>query len=526
VPLLGHYAQVSESLADAGQIAASTSADAARRVPYDRITAQPGRVDLGLLRSVVAPFSDADHGLRTAADEVDRLDTSWLIPALNDRLTTYRNHLNSNLPEADRALEAVRLAPTLLGSGSTRHYLLLFANPAESRTLGGYAGAYGELTAAGGRLTLTRSGRTQDLPSGAPSDPAAVTGLGWPTSLYTPAALPGNVTAGGSFPAVARAAMSIFGPKLDTTVDGVIYVDPRGLAALLGLVGSVRVDGVDEPLTEQNVAQFLQQGQYETFPERSERFDFLSATAHDTFQLLTTRSLPSPVKIFEQLDPAVQGGHVLAYFDDRAASSLLAEVGASGGTTRPAGSQLLDLRTSNLSQNKTDAFLHRTVDYRASIDRTGAVDADVTVRLTNDAPLQLGPYVLSNRWLRQRLPGAPPYGSDTLLLSLTSSMVPGRASVDGAPIHLTRVVTGGGPASDQASDRYETTVTVPAGATVVVRLQLRGRPPSRGRWGLTIVHQPLANDDRVHVSFEQGSRTRAFGPFTLTDTRTVWFRAT
>ena len=153
-----------------------------------------------------------------------------------------------------------------------------------------------------------------------------------------------------------------------------LYVDPKGLAALLGMVGDIRVPGLDQPLTELNLAPFLLRDQYTRFSVRSERFDFLSATARATFHLLTTRSLPSPVKLFEQLAPAVAGDHLKLWFADPATRRLLDEVGVSGRPHRDPDDDLFDLRTSNISQNKTDAFLTRTVDYEYGprrVDRRG-----------------------------------------------------------------------------------------------------------------------------------------------------------
>jgi len=527
LPVLGQYAHAASELARAGYTVAAPSSQAAREVPYDQLTAAPGRVDLSLLRSIVGPVARADAALQDASRIVDGLDTSWLPAPLTSRLERYRHHLDSNVPEADRALEAVRLTPDLLGADGVRHYLVLFANPAESRMLGGYGGAYAELTADAGRLSLSRSGRTEDLPDASRADAATAEGLGWPVPLYAPSQHLGNVTSSPDFPAAAQAATRLFRGALGSHLDGVLYVDPKGLAALLGMVGGIRVQGLDQPLTEQDLAPFLLRDQYTRFSVRSERFDFLSATARETFHLLTTRSLPSPVKLFEQLAPAVKGDHLQLWFADPGTRHLLDEVGVSGRPPRDPSNDVFDLRTSNLSQNKSDAFLQRSVTYETVRDGpTGAVGAEVTIDLHNGAPLGLSPYVLSNQWLRRRERGAPPFGSDTLLVSVSTTLPVDRASVDGRATTWASHPTSPGSEPDGAVHRYATTVTIPAGATVEIRLHLRGGRPTAARRGITFVHQPLANDDQVVVTEREGGATRQVARFTLHETRSVTVTAT
>jgi hypothetical protein len=522
VPVLGQYAHAASELARAGYTVAAPTSRAATQVPYDELTAAPGRIDLSLLRSIVGPVARADTALREASRIVDQLDTSWLPAPLTSRLERYRHHLDSNVPEADRALEAVRLTPDLLGASGPRHYLVLFGNPAESRMLGGYAGAYAELTADGGRLSLTRSGRTEDLPDATGAAAAASNRLGWPLPLYTPSQHLGNVTGSPDFPAAAQAATELFRGALGSHLDGVLYVDPTGLAALVGMVGGIRVPGLDQPLTELNLAQFLLRDQYTRFSVRSERFDFLSATAKETFHLLTTRSLPAPVKLFEQLDPAVSGDHLQLWFADPATRHLLDEVGVSGRRHRDPSADQFDLRTSNLSQNKTDAFLQRTVTYETGRDAaTGGSAADVTIDLHNGAPPGLSHYVLSNQWLRRNERGAPPLGSDTMLVAVTTTLALDGASVDGVSRTWSSHPTSSGDEPDGAMHRYVTTVTVPAGATVEIRLHLRGGRSTSHSHGITFVHQPLANADHIVVLESEGSHTRRVAQFTLAETHSV-----
>ena len=82
---------------------------------------------------MVRPVTQTSRSLKRARSKLDAAETGWLLPVATDPLSTYRDQLDRAIPEADGALRALKVAPGLLGGNGTRHYLLLFANPAESR---------------------------------------------------------------------------------------------------------------------------------------------------------------------------------------------------------------------------------------------------------------------------------------------------------------------------------------------------------------------------------------------------------
>ena len=306
----GDYAAAGTLAADAGHDVAAAGASAARLVPYDQLSPKDGKVDLDLLRSVGPPVDAAATELEQAAEQVEGLDTTWLIPPLTHRLAGLRDDLRKTVPEARRAADAVALRP--------RHARAVPApvttsscSPTPPR-LGRSEGTSvptGELAAAAGKLELTRSGRTADLhlPDGPPPEPDPA-GFEDRYSRFQPASHLGNVSVSPDFGAVAVESARLYGLALAAHFDGVLYVDPFGLAALLKLTGPITVDGLDEPLTEHNTATFLLLDQYTHFGDRADRFDFLTEASTATFRLLTNAKLPEPRKAFNALYPAVSRG--------------------------------------------------------------------------------------------------------------------------------------------------------------------------------------------------------------------------
>jgi len=170
-------------------------------------------------------------------------------------------------------------------------------------------------------------------------------------------------------------------------VDGVISVDPTGLAALLQLTGKVTVAGLPQPLTAANAVDVLTRSQYLDLPDEAARGEILTEATRVTFKQLTEGSLPAPRRISEALSPAARAGHLRLWSPRAAEQALFTGFGADGSLAIPTGQDGFSLIQQNVGNNKLDAYLHRTITYRSTVDaRTGALHATVRVVLTNSVP--------------------------------------------------------------------------------------------------------------------------------------------
>src|SRR5439155_6307005 len=125
------------------------------------------------------------------------------------------------------------------GGHGTRTYLLVVQNNAESRATGGFIGSFGLLTADDGKLHISRLLRTSawnnavranpDPKADAPADYRARYGQFQPERTLQ------NVNLSPDFPSVAKVLASLAPQAGLPAVDGVLAVDPVGLAALLQL---------------------------------------------------------------------------------------------------------------------------------------------------------------------------------------------------------------------------------------------------------------------------------------------------
>jgi hypothetical protein len=503
VPFVGQQARAVAVATEEGHRLAVMAADTATQVPIEDLDFEDGRIDLDLVVAAQQPLADTAAALADSQARLAEIDTRWVLPPIDGRLGDLRRAVDEAAPDAALASELAAIAPGLLGGEGERRYFVVFTTPAESRGLGGFMGNWGELTAVDGKLTLTESGRADDLNDVArevtPVVSPVVDGehdqaiqdyldryhaLGDWTAVQ-------DVTASPDLPTVAAVLRQLYPQMGGQEIDGVLVVDPYALAALMRYSGPVEIEGVDEPLTERNAVDFLLTEQYELF-EREEREDLLVDTSEAVFERLTTGNLPNPRIVADHLAPLADEGRLglVSFHDDEQA--LFERFAIDAHMPPPGPGDAFSLVTSNGGHNKIDVYQERSVRYDVELDpRTGALSASATIELTNAVPsLDLPQAVVGSN------DQGFPVGTNEVLVSVYTPhrLVGGR--VDGQPV-------GFRSNRELGYSVFATLVRIPAGETVVVEMDLEGRmASSASSYELQYLSQPLVNPDEVEVTLQ------------------------
>jgi hypothetical protein len=494
-----------EVLADAAG-AASAAADALDQVDIDQLTVIDGTIDTVALELLQQPLADlADAVTSLDATITDARTSPWLLAPLRTRLDATAER-SGQAGHQSRALAAfAEHGPAMLGADGDRRYLVAFVNPAEARGHSGLMGNWSEVTASNGRLEVTESGRTAALQQGLDDnqpfsldmsdeffDRYEMIGAGGPDTPVD-RSLWSNITSPPHMPTVGETMVQLYEASTGRTIDGAFVLDPRSIAALLAVSGPIEVDGLDEPLTADNVERFLVVDQYE-FAE-SEREDFLEQVTERAVTQLLTGTLPPPQEMVRTIGPPALEGHLSAYAtrEDEQRVFRLAGIDASLPDPRADGAfhDGLAVITDNASGNKIDSFLHRSIDYRADVDRsTGAISSEVNVTLRNDAPTEgLPDYVIGN--LAER-----PTGTNRTMLTILTPLDIVEVTVDGEPIPIRELPEQGWTSARVFAD-------VPPGDSVDVRATMTGRVDP-GEYQLVYRPQPLPNPDELVIEVTDG----------------------
>lgn len=510
VPVVGQQVVAAEAIAVSGAELSQAAGRAAQVARYDDLRSRGGQVNLDLLTSMQAPVDDAVRALDGAQGRLDEASDGWLLPPVAGPLAELRTEVGRARADAGLAAHALAVAPGLLGADSTKRYLILFANPAESRNLGGFVAAYGELTAAGGKVSLSRSGRISELSDAPGYEARQISGQDEFLARYRrlhPERFLQNVTASPDFPTDAAIARELYQQAAGPAVDGVIYVDPFGLAALLKLTGPVTVDGAGQQLRADNAAELLVRQQYISLPTVDDRTDLMANASRATFDALTSRELPGPRVLGDALGPAVRAGHLAAVTFDERGRALLERLEATAAFPTGDDGDFLSVRGSNANPNKIDSFLSRDITYEAEVDAArGHVDATASIVFHNEAPdAGLPKYIIGHERTAAKDP--PPEGTNVMYVSVYSRLDLRKATWNGEEVPVSML-------PELGQHTYALELAIPSKAQGTLVLALAGAVPSlqgRGAYALTIAPQPMVNPDHVAVRVRAKQGAPALG---------------
>ena len=302
------------------------------------------------------------------------------------------------------------------------------------------------------------------------------------------------MTVSPDLPSVAQVIGQLYPQMGGTTLDGVLVVDPYGLAALLNFTGPIDVAGSPERLTPDNAADILVRRQYVEFASRSDRADFLDEASRITFDKLTKGDVPGPQRIGEVLGPELAGHHLMFSAMRPDEQAFFQRLGASGAFPPfEPDRDFFALTTQNSANNKIDVFLHREVAYDATYDpATGRVQATATITLHNDAPGSgLPDAVIGNN------DRGLPFGTNRMFLSFYSPLELGSSSVNGTSEAFEAQ-------RELGYHVYSRYLGIPPGGTVTVELHLSGTLASRRDYRLEVAVQPMVNADQLEASISPG----------------------
>ena len=487
VPGLAPQVAAVGTTVDQGRRIANTADDIVATTNYDDLK-YDGRLDLSQVQALAEPTVRADQALVEARRELADLQSSWLLAPLRSRIDDFATDIDEARRDTALAADLLEVTPGLFGADGPRRYLIVFLTPAELRGSGGFIGSYAELEIDDGKATLTRSGRIADLIFGPNRGKRTITGE--PDYLrrygrFRPDDFIQDSSFSPDFPTTGSVLSQLYPQAGGQPIDGVIAIDPTGLAALLELTGPVDVEGLDEPLTAQNAVEVLTRSQYIDVPDDAERGEILTEATRVTFERLIDTSLPAPRALANTLSPAVRSGHIRLWSPDDAEQALFDRLGASGELAVPKGSDGFSVVQQNSGNNKLDAYLERSITYLPTVDKeTGELTAQMRIEFTNTVPsLDLPAPVVGN------LRGLPK-GTNLAMVTVFTPHVVVSATLDGEPIKM-------GPSTEQGLNAWDAPLLqIPPGGTVTLVLDLVGGVDLRGGYRLTILPQPVANPDR------------------------------
>jgi hypothetical protein len=494
VPVVGQQLRAVRTLSGAGHGLAGAAASASSELDLKALRVQGGTIDLAAVEKAAAALTSARTALDRAAADVAEARSPWLVPPLVEAIRDLDGRMMEARRDVGTAAEVLDVAAPMLGRDGPRRWFVAVVTPAENRGSGGLIGNIGEITATAGKLDLVSVQRVARLNQAVDDGAAAQVLPRIYADAYAAWKVPSklqNATVVANFPTAAEALEAVQPLAGRGEVDGTISVDPLAVAALLDVVGPVKVPSWPVPISAQNAASVLLHEQYVVL-EEGPREEFLGQVIGAVWLRATAGDLPSPAVLARALGPALKGRHIQLHSRRPDEQAVLSRLGAAG-TVRFGEGDHLRLVTNNGSESKVDWFLDRALDYRIRYDpASGAVEGTATVTLTNDAPASgLPAYVLGGQVV--------PPGFSRQIVQLYTPLEVSAITVDGRAPPASALRSLGRP----GNWAHEIDVAIPPKSAVKLEFRLAGRfAEPDAHWTLDLGRQAAVRPDDVSVTIE------------------------
>jgi hypothetical protein len=345
--------------------------------------------------AAAAPQLEAADTRLARAQELRASIQGELYPRLAEQLP----RLDRLLPLARTGLRAVQVAPALLGAEGPRTYLILAQNNHELRGTGGFISAVGTVRVESGRiadLQFSDSYAVDDLSQPHPMPPVALT-----EQMGIDMLLLRDSNWSPDFPESAQVARALYQQDRGIASDGVVALDLEAVRLLVQALGPLQAPGVDEPITGDNVVNWMKQAwgaprdssgtiqEAQTSDWWRKRKNFVSDLAAVALAKLGGGDV-NITAVGRAILRMLDARHLQVAVDDPELAKTLAAQGWDGGLRPPKESDFLAVVDSNVGFNKVNAAVQQAIAYHVE-PVSGGLDATLTLTYTHTAPVDAEP---------------------------------------------------------------------------------------------------------------------------------------
>ncbi len=491
------------ALVDRSLVAVSVADGFLRTDPTGRLRRADGSINVGSLNEFIPTLLELRKSLTGLNERLASDHGPWIVSPVRAKIDRFTPYVQRALEKVDTATNAAESLPEILGADKPRRYLMVFPTPAEARGSGGAIGNWGEIEVDNGKVSLKRFDRILALrrPDQPWQERADTFTPGYQAryAQFTPKQFFENLLVSPDFPSNAYALAGQYFELTGSSVDGVISVDPLGLAAVLALEGPLTVEGLAEPVTSENASRLLLHDLYVQAGETQEgRVSILEEIARATFDRITDIPLDEPARIADNLGPALRSRRVQIWSKNPRSQAYLTTVGASGrylpDFEKKGQLDRFGVVMQNAGGNKIDWYVSRTIDYKAQVDEQNRISATAIVDVQNLAPpTGLPSYIIGNVITGRQVP----FGTATEIISIYSRLELESASVSGEPIVMKR-------STDLGLNVYDVFIDVAPMSHATMELTFKGQlDTSQGSpktYDVDLLYQPQVNPDSYTVT--------------------------
>jgi hypothetical protein len=445
-------------------------------------SAATGALVVDALRQGRPQLEAARTNLASARERAEGLDP-FQVHALGGDAERAMLALRQQVPALEQASETLLVLPSLFGADGARTYLVLSQNSDELRPTGGLIGTLGVLRIERGEMgELSYASSTDyDLPS----DLAVPAPAPLATYLQSDSMQLHDANWWPDFPSSVAQVEYLWKLGGREQPDGVVALDQRAVELLLEALGPVSVPEYGEQIDAANMRQrldaYVHGGQ--GYQSEDERKRFVGALSRAVLEAVARVPGDKLMGVGRALPSALDQKHMLLAVHDERAARLLGQAGWDGALSAVPGADYLQVVHANMTPNKHDRDIRRSLEYSVAVDDQGAMGR---LRLS----------------LENRMEPHPERGpAEALYRDYVRIYVPAGAILESTSGFADTPTAG----SECGLSMFAGVVELPAKQSTTVELTYRLPQPvasalATGQYGLAIQKQPGTDADPVAVT--------------------------
>lgn len=359
--------------------------DLAGTMTPSKIMSVGGQINLDLLGSAADGLQESSDDLAAADSRLAAINTGWTLPPVGDGVRQVQDAIGDAAAAVASGARFAKIGPEMLGGNGTKRYLLISQNNAEIRTTGGLPGAWTELVATDGKLTMGKLGSSIEINN---TEEPATSISEDEEYLFTDKLVTDfrDVNFIPDFPRAAEIAQAMAQKRLGLDVDGVLSLDPVTLSYLLRATGPVQ-PAVGDQLTADNAVDVLLNGTYLKYEKNEQQDAYFAASTAAVFDAITRPGIDARALV-DGLSKAASERRIMLWSDDdriqaELAGTAIAHELPSGQSERPQ----IGFYLSDVSAAKMDYYLNFSSTTEATqCSSDGRQTYKLAVTLTSNAP--------------------------------------------------------------------------------------------------------------------------------------------
>lgn len=336
-----------------------------------------------------------------AMESFNQIPQSDLAGPLREAVAPFIEKMPEIKKQLSMAVPLVKIVPQIAGYPESKNYLFLLSNNTEMRPAGGFIGTYGILKVADGEIVefdthdiYAIDGPSEDFLAVTPPPPIhqylKVDNWYMRDSNWSP-----------DFPTSAEKALWFYSEEASgiaayrgapipnaplVNFNGVISINPTVVADLLGIVGSISVDG--QTFTKENLIDLLEYQVEVAFLSegipRAQRKEIIAVLADQLMDRLFNLPANQWLDVIGIFEDRLEDKHILIYETDPDIQDALANQNWAGEVVETDNDYVMVV-DANLASLKTDPFVERNITYSVSENENDDLVAEVKIHYKNTA---------------------------------------------------------------------------------------------------------------------------------------------